>query len=140
VSRMQPDEFQFQMRRLMAFYGKKLSGEQLDIWFEKCGNLDAFHFRKAISDVISEERTFPTPSQLIKLAAFSVEKNPRPEDKKRAACANCGSGGWIHTQKETPEGVLSYAFRCPCENGQRLSGKIRTWGSQYASDGYQRLK
>jgi hypothetical protein len=136
---MELEQFEYHIRKLSNHFGRKMSDEQIDIWFGKCGNLPEAHFRGAIEEIIDEERSFPTPSIVKKQAAFFREKNPQAEDLKKVDCGECKTSGWVSARKKLDGRFYTYAFRCLCQNGQRLSAKAQSWSESFKTNGFERL-
>lgn len=110
----------------------------MDVWFEKCGALNSRNFRDAISDIIDESRTFPTPGEVKKQAAFCKEKSPAPEDKK-VPCGECRGSGAISASKVVDDREMHYAFRCGCLNGEKFV-RYHKWEQACTKDGFKRLR
>ncbi len=62
---MQIDEFEHALKKLCLFFGRKLTDQQMDIWYEKCRFTEFRDFRAGIESAISDERQFPTPNILL---------------------------------------------------------------------------
>ena len=83
-------------------------------------------------------RFMPTNKQMLE---YWLEKQKFiAKNAERSECSNCSSTGWISAKKEQDGRQYTYAFRCSCENGQRLSSKIWTCGEHYRHEGYERVR
>lgn len=131
---MQLDEFEFEMQKLANFCGRKLSDQQLDIWFQKLGHLNRQALHSAIDRITDRKNTFPTPEEVRETAK---EFKGIYEPIKAVGCDDCRSSGWIHAERFEYVGQ-PYAFRCHCKNGDNFSKNISVWSSDWER-GFRKL-
>lgn len=124
---MLDDEFEYEMKKLEAHVGRKLTESQKESWFNKLSYLSAVSFRNAIDKLTDRKNTLPTVEEIREVAK---EFRGIAEPIKIVGCEDCRSTGWIHAEK-IGEKHQDYAFRCSCRNGENFSSKIPTWGYQY---------
>lgn len=73
---------------LCGFYGRNILNEnQIDVWFQKLGWLDARDFEAACEQITNCEKSFPTPQVIFKYADEARQRRQTREnnaDKKQA--------------------------------------------------------
>lgn len=127
---MKSEDFIENFTKLMKFYGKTLDKNQIEFWADRFSGYEYLDLKKAVEHICNNSKTFPTPSDLHE--CLRNQKSTVGQGVSMGFCEKCGYTGFISATKDNK----NFAFRCLCENGDKLSKVIPLWNDSLGSDVY----
>src|SRR3990167_1657625 len=128
---MELELFETKFRHMASFFHKKISEEEVEIWFEKTKYIPESIFSRAISEMMEHSRHFPTPAEF-KRAANDLSKSQNQGVEKRAIhCVACASSGFLFAKKDR----YSYVFNC--NECKQSACKYPMWSNFFYVAGYR---
>lgn len=119
-------EFSGLIARLEISWGT-LDDKLKQLYYDKLKSYPPWVLKKAFSEIFEtyEPTLFPKLAVIIKLAE-NIRQTGHHERPNLVYCDRCNSTGWQWLKWKEGDRERWQAFRCGCENGQRLSKKIHT--------------
>lgn len=118
---MDQSEFKTEIARLKKEYGDKAYGdERTNVLWAWAKKLSGKLFNLTVSEAIGNSSTAPLKNKLLEY--YQEIRNKNPEIKSFPDCAYCGASGLVCDDQPLPT-----AYRCRCEAGQTLAGKVKEW-------------
>ena len=91
---MKKSEFTEPFEKLCKWYGKKVTDDQGDIWYEKMKQVPIIAFEPTVENWIDTQRNFPTPQDL--LNGWYAWRQSHPQAiTKEYECRECNGQGYI---------------------------------------------
>ncbi|MDY6845407.1 MAG: hypothetical protein SVW57_15120 [Thermodesulfobacteriota bacterium] len=107
--KMNEYEFNEQFQRLCKRWGKKGNDDQAEIYFEFVHNFDYRRLKKAVTNIMSSHKYFPTPEELQR-EYYSIKQANKINDN----CDYCDSGVMRFT-------IKGKEYASPCAHCRKRS-------------------
>lgn len=123
---MRIEDFNKETQKLEKFYEKEISEEQKKIWYEEFKKMPIERYRYLIGQAYRKSKFIPKLADMIE-----INKNCGyvENEKSSETCRICKGSGIITYKKKIKktENEYTFACRCTCKNGLKLSKAIPTW-------------
>jgi len=118
---MDLEDFTWGINRVKRFFGKKMTDDQEDEYYNRIKNIPQEIFIKALDDIIDTNKFFPTPGDFKTYWYQWQVTNPGRIDREKTYCPECHGEGILyftaHPQNATFPQEYEYMCRCAsCEN------------------------
>lgn len=121
-------EFDFQLARLRKAFGKDMDEERKLIVWHAVEHIPARDFERFVTQLISTERSYPTPAQFREWSmsfrkADTAEEIRKQLSEAKVRCHNCIGSGIVDGRRAGEGFSGRYILRCTCTAGD-LAGRL----------------
>lgn len=111
------DEMTAEIKKLENYYGKQMTVDENEIWYDNLKELSIGRFRLIVAESYKKCKYMPKLSEIWDIHKEMPYVEPKKEEEKKANCRICGNSGYVIYVKEYKG--LEYDTVAVCECGRK---------------------